>query len=37
MLMSPLGGEMLLVVIADKGVNVGRARLEMGRVAEGIA
>ena len=35
-LMSPLGPEMLLVVIAERGVNVGRARLEMGRVAEGL-
>lgn len=30
----PAGSEMLLIVIADKGVNVGRARLEMSRVAE---
>jgi predicted regulator of Ras-like GTPase activity (Roadblock/LC7/MglB family) len=31
---TPAGPEMLLIVIADKGVNVGRARLEMTRVAE---
>ena len=34
---SPAGPELLLIVIADKGVNVGRARLEMGRAAEGAA
>ena len=32
---APAGPELLLIVIADKGVNVGRARLEMTRVAEG--
>jgi predicted regulator of Ras-like GTPase activity (Roadblock/LC7/MglB family) len=31
---APVGTEMLLIVSADKGVNVGRARLEMSRVAE---
>lgn len=31
---APAGAELLLIVIADKGVNVGRARLEMTRVAE---
>lgn len=31
---APAGPELLLIVIADKGVNVGRARLEMSRVAE---
>lgn len=31
---APAGAELLLIVIADKGVNVGRARLEMARVAE---
>jgi predicted regulator of Ras-like GTPase activity (Roadblock/LC7/MglB family) len=31
---SPAGEELLLIVIADKGINVGRARLEMARVAE---
>lgn len=31
---APAGPELLLIVIADKGVNVGRARLEMARVAE---
>jgi predicted regulator of Ras-like GTPase activity (Roadblock/LC7/MglB family) len=31
---APAGAEMLLVVIAGKGVNVGRARLEMARIAE---
>ena len=34
---APAGPEMLLIVIADKGVNVGRARLEMTRVAEAQA
>ena len=34
---APAGPELLLIVIADKGVNVGRARLEMVRVAEGQA
>jgi predicted regulator of Ras-like GTPase activity (Roadblock/LC7/MglB family) len=34
---APAGTDMLLVVIADKGVNVGRARLEMSRVAEAQA
>ena len=32
---APAGPELLLIVIAGKGVNVGRARLEMTRVAEG--
>jgi predicted regulator of Ras-like GTPase activity (Roadblock/LC7/MglB family) len=31
---APAGAELLLIVIADKGVNVGRTRLEMARVAE---
>jgi predicted regulator of Ras-like GTPase activity (Roadblock/LC7/MglB family) len=31
---APAGPELLLVVIADKGVNVGRTRLEMSRVVE---
>jgi predicted regulator of Ras-like GTPase activity (Roadblock/LC7/MglB family) len=31
---APAGAELLLIVIADKGVNVGRARLEMSRIAE---
>jgi predicted regulator of Ras-like GTPase activity (Roadblock/LC7/MglB family) len=34
---SPAGPELLLIVIADKGVNVGRARLEMARVTEVLA
>ena len=32
---APAGPELLLIVIADKGVKVGRARPEMTRVAEG--
>ena len=32
---APAGAELLLIVIAGKGVNVGRVRLEMTRVAEG--
>ncbi len=35
LLLAPAGAGLLLIVIADKGVNVGRARLEMARVAEG--
>jgi predicted regulator of Ras-like GTPase activity (Roadblock/LC7/MglB family) len=31
---APCGNELLLIVIAGKGINVGRARLEMARVAE---
>jgi predicted regulator of Ras-like GTPase activity (Roadblock/LC7/MglB family) len=34
---APAGPELLLVVIADRGINVGRARLEMTRVAEALA
>jgi predicted regulator of Ras-like GTPase activity (Roadblock/LC7/MglB family) len=34
---SPVGANLLLVVIADRGVNVGRARLEMVRTAEVVA
>lgn len=37
LLVAPAGSELLLIVIADKGVNVGRARLEMARIAEGQA
>jgi len=37
LLVCPAGQELLLVVIAERGVNVGRARLEMARVAETIA
>ena len=33
---APVGQELLLILIADRGVNVGRARLEMARVAESI-
>ncbi|MEO8199107.1 MAG: roadblock/LC7 domain-containing protein [Gemmatimonadota bacterium] len=33
---SPAGPDLLLVVIGDKGVNVGRTRLEMTRVAEAV-
>ena len=34
---SPAGPDLLLIVIADRGVNVGRARLEMARTAEATA
>lgn len=34
LLVCPAGPGLLLVVIAERGVNVGRARLEMARVAE---
>lgn len=37
LLVCPTGQGLLLVVIAERGVNVGRARLEMARVAETIA
>ena len=37
LLVAPAGPELLLIVIADKGVNVGRARLEMARIAEAAA
>jgi predicted regulator of Ras-like GTPase activity (Roadblock/LC7/MglB family) len=36
LLVCPAGHGLLLVVIAERGVNVGRARLEMARVAETI-
>ena len=36
-LVCPAGHGLLLVVIAERGINVGRARLEMARVAEIIA
>jgi predicted regulator of Ras-like GTPase activity (Roadblock/LC7/MglB family) len=34
---APAGAELLLIVIAGKGVNVGRTRREMSRVVEGAA
>lgn len=34
---APAGSDLLLVVIGDRGVNVGRTRLEMSRVAEAVA
>lgn len=37
LLLMPLGAELLLVVIADRRLNVGRARLEMSRIAEQVA
>ena len=37
LLVCPAGPELLLVVIAERGVNVGRARLEMARVSENLA
>ena len=37
LLVCPAGAGLLLVVIAGRGVNVGRARLAMGRVAEVLA
>ncbi|MEP7326626.1 MAG: roadblock/LC7 domain-containing protein [Gemmatimonadota bacterium] len=37
LLVCPAGHGLLLVVIAERGVNVGRARLEMARVAEIVA
>lgn len=37
LLVSPVGKDLLLVVIAERGVNVGRARLEMARVSETLA
>lgn len=33
---APAGPDLLLVVIGDRGVNVGRTRLEMTRVAEAV-
>jgi predicted regulator of Ras-like GTPase activity (Roadblock/LC7/MglB family) len=37
LLVCPVGHDLLLVVIGERGVNVGRARLEMARVAEAMA
>lgn len=36
LLVCPTSQGLLLVVIAERGVNVGRARLEMARVAEAV-
>lgn len=37
LLVAPAGGELVTVLIADRGVNVGRARLDLARLADWVS